>query len=105
MAQDCENSEEANNEEDTDFISRNEEFNSIELNGMSQISMNMPNFDNFVTNYHSSGKRDPLITTDTAADIKKCLTILGGFRWLGCAAHHLNLIAQLAFKKSRVHQT
>ena len=35
--------------------------------------------------------------TDNAADIKKAVSTT--YQWLGCAAHHINLIVKEAFKK------
>ena len=37
--------------------------------------------------------------TDNASDIGKAIKKIGGFPWFGCAGHHLNLVAQEAFKK------
>merc|ERR1712121_312880 len=37
--------------------------------------------------------------TDNASDIGKAIKQIGKFPWFGCAGHHLNLVAQEAFKK------
>ena len=39
------------------------------------------------------------IVSDNAGDISRAIRDLADFRWFGCNAHHLNLIAQVAFKK------
>ena len=39
------------------------------------------------------------MVSDNASDIAKALRDLGGFEWLGCAGHHLNLVVKEGFKK------
>ena len=39
-----------------------------------------------------------MFTSDNAADISKALK--GKYQWLGCAAHHINLIIKEGFKKN-----
>ena len=39
-----------------------------------------------------------LFLSDNASDIHKALEKFGKFKWLGCAGHHTNLIAQVDFK-------
>ena len=39
------------------------------------------------------------IISDNASDISRAIRDLADFRWFGCNAHQLNLIAQAAFKK------
>ena len=52
-----------------------------------------------VSKTHSSVKPKPTLsfTTDNAKDITKA--IKGFYEWLGCAAHHINLVMKDGFKK------
>ena len=43
--------------------------------------------------------RNLTVTTDNESSFVRAMSRLGGFRWLGCAAHHLNLVCQIAFKR------
>ena len=45
-------------------------------------------------------KHNLSFTTDNAKDISGALK--GMYNWLGCVAHHLNLVVQEAFKKNKV---
>ena len=45
-------------------------------------------------------KHNLSFTTDNAKDISGALK--GTYHWLGCVAHHLNLVVQEAFKKNKV---
>ena len=40
-----------------------------------------------------------VFTSDNAADITKALRDEGNYIWIGCAAHHINLIIKEGFKK------
>ena len=40
-----------------------------------------------------------VFTSDNAADITKALKDEGNYIWIGCAAHHINLIIKEGFKK------
>ena len=45
-------------------------------------------------------KHNLSFTTDNAKDISGA--IKGTYHWLGCVAHHMNLVLQEAFKKNKV---
>ena len=45
--------------------------------------------------------RSVVFTSDNAVDFTKALKAHGNYMWLGCAAHHINVIIKQGFKKNK----
>ena len=66
---------------------------------MSQEETDRSHVRNVIPETHASVKPKHTLsfTTDNAKDISKA--IKGKYQWLGCSAHHINLVIKEAFKK------
>ena len=66
---------------------------------LSQLELGLYNPSTAQTDFSQYSQPQLSFVSDNGTDFHKALNKLGGFRWFGCAAHNLNLVAQAAFKK------
>ena len=73
-----------------------------DITQMSQEEPDRSHVRNVISETHASVKPKPSLsfTTDNAKDISKA--IKGIYQWLGCSAHHINLVIKEAFKKNQL---
>ena len=45
------------------------------------------------------GSKSVTVVSDNASDIRRAMRDLGGFQWLGCSGHNLNLVIKEGLKK------
>ena len=72
-----------------------------DITQMSQEEPDRSHVRNVISETHASVKPKPSLsfTTDNAKDVSKALK--GFYQWLGCSAHHINLVIKEAFKKNK----